>query len=108
METIMTADELRDALKAIGWKGSDLARKVGVGTSTVSRWLNGEPVPLWVDSYLAAMGEIARLHQTFILPTKPAASPAPANPNPAPLRGRAAALAKQIKAEPDLFAGKSD
>lgn len=106
MGTIMTADELRESLKAIGWKGSDLARKVGVGTSTVSRWLNGEPVPLWVDSYLAAMGEIARLHQTFILPTKQPAPPAPARESSAPLRGRAAALAKQIKAEPDLFGGK--
>lgn len=104
----MTADELREALKAIGWKGSDLARKVGVGTSTVSRWLNGEPVPLWVDSYLAAMGEIARLHQAFILPSKPAASPARARENPSPLRGRAAALAKQIKTDPDLFAGNND
>lgn len=102
----MTADELREALKAIGWKGSDLARKVGVGTSTVSRWLNGEPVPLWVDSYLAAMAEIARLHQSFILPTKPTTSPAPSRENAAPLRGRAAALAKQIKAEPDLFESK--
>lgn len=102
----MTADELRDTLKAIGWKGSDLARKVGVGTSTVSRWLNGEPVPLWLDSYLAAMGEIARLHRTFILPSKPTGPPAPARENPAPLRGRAAALAKQIKTEPDLFEGK--
>jgi transcriptional regulator with XRE-family HTH domain len=106
MGTIMTADELRASIKAIGWKGSDLARKVGVGTSTVSRWLNGEPVPLWVDSYLAAMGEIARLHQTFILPTKPTASPAAPRENTAPLRGRAAALVKQSKAEPDLFESK--
>lgn len=106
MGMMMTADELRDALKAIGWKGVDLARKTGVGQSTVSRWQNGEAIPLWVDSYLAAMNEIARLHQVFILPTKPAATPAPAKANPAPLRGRAAALAKQIKAEPDLFENK--
>ncbi len=32
--------------------------------------------------------------------------PAPARDNTAPLRGRAAALAKQIKADPDLFEGK--
>lgn len=106
MGTIMTADELREALKAIGWKGADLARKVGVGTSTVSRWLNGEPVPLWVDSYLAAMGEIARLHQTFILPIKPVISSAPPAKKTAPLHGRAAALAKRLKAEPDLFEAK--
>jgi len=102
----MTADELREALKSIGWKGSDLARKVGVGTSTVSRWLNGEPVPLWVDSYLAAMGEIARLHQAFILPAKPAAPSALPAKKTAPLHGRAATLAKQLKVEPDLFAQK--
>ncbi len=102
----MDAVELKKALTAIGWKGSDLARKVGVGTSTVSRWMNGDVIPPWVDAYLGAMGELDRLHRAFVRPVKPAAAPPPAPAEKPPRGGREAALAKRLKAEPDLFEGK--
>ncbi len=88
---------------AIGWKGSDLARKVGVGTSTVSRWMHGDAIPPWVDAYLGAMRELDRLHRAFVRPAKPAAAPPPAPAEKPPRVSRAAAMAKRLKAEPDLF-----
>lgn len=102
----MDADGLKVALKAIGWKGSDLARKVGVGTSTVSRWMNGDPIPPWVDAYLGAMGELDRLHRAFVRVGKPTRV-APDDDAPASEAGpsRAARTVQRIKSAPDLFTG---
>lgn len=102
----MDAVELKKALTAIGWKGSDLARKVGVGTSTVSRWMNGDAIPPWVDAYLGAMGELDRLHRVFVRPVKPAAAPPPAPAEKRLRVSRAAAMAKRLKAAHDLFDGE--
>lgn len=74
----MDKDELRQALVDLGWKQSDLARKLGVTTSTVSRWANGEPIPVWLAEYLRVMQEIDRLHRMYVKPSKPAKG----NPHP--------------------------
>lgn len=101
----MTGEEMRGALVELGWKQADLCRRIEMNKNTVSAWANSAP-PAWVSEYLGAMLAIDRLHRAFVRPAKPTASPA--NANPAPLRGRAAALAKQIKTAPDLFAGNND
>lgn len=99
----MTGEDMRGALVELGWKQADLCRRIEMNKNTVSAWANSAP-PAWVGEYLGAMLAIDRLHRAFVRPGKPAVSPAPTKPNPAPLRGRAAALVKQIKASPDLFA----
>ena len=72
----MTAEELKQALKALGWKQSDLARRVDVGDSTASHWATGEtPVPGPVAAYLGMAGEIDRLHRLYVRPIKPHAAP---------------------------------
>lgn len=68
----MTAEELRHALGALGWKQSELARRVGVGDTTVSRWIGGDPpVPEPVAAYLGLAMEIDRLHRQYVRPIKP-------------------------------------
>jgi transcriptional regulator with XRE-family HTH domain len=69
----MTAEELKQALKALGWKQSELARRVEVGDTTVSRWAAGDPpVPGPVAAYLGMALEIDRLHRQYVRPIKPA------------------------------------
>lgn len=38
----MTAKQLRQALRRLGWNQSVLAREVGVSEATISRWANGK------------------------------------------------------------------
>lgn len=72
----MTADELKQALKALGWKQSELARRVEVGDTTVSRWAAGDPpVPGPVAAYLGMALEIDRLYRQYVHPIKPAKAP---------------------------------
>lgn len=66
----MNTDELKVALKALGWKQSELARRVGVGDTTVSRWVGGDAVPAPVAAYLGIALEIDRLYQQFVVPPK--------------------------------------
>lgn len=66
----MNKDELRQALDALGWKQSELSRKLGVTTSTVSRWATGEPIPVWLGEYLRVMQELDRLHRLYVRPSK--------------------------------------
>lgn len=68
----MDKDELRQALDALGWKQSDLARKLEVSDTTVSRWANGEPIPRWLAEYLRVMQELDRLHRVYVKPPKSA------------------------------------
>lgn len=70
----MTPEAFTAALAAVGWKQSDFCRKAGLTPQTPSRWANGlNPIPAWVPAYLGAMGEIQRLHSTYVLPFKPSA-----------------------------------
>ena len=65
----MTPTEFMQALADIGWKQSDFCRKTGVDKNTPSRWVNGlTAIPKWVPAYLGAMGEIKRLHATYVKP----------------------------------------
>ena len=58
--------------EGLGWKQSELARKLGVTTSTVSRWATGEPIPVWLAEYLRVMQELDRLHRLYVRPPKAA------------------------------------
>jgi transcriptional regulator with XRE-family HTH domain len=66
----MNKEDLRQALDALGWKQSELSRKLGVTTSTVSRWATGEPIPVWLAEYLRVMQELDRLHRLYVRPPK--------------------------------------
>ena len=86
----MTAEELREALRTLGWKQSDLARRVGVGDTTVSRWMAGDPpVPEPVTAYLGLAMEIDRLHRQYVRPIKPTKAAAG--------EGRAQRLARELR-----------
>jgi len=96
----MNKDELKAALASLGWKQSDLARKLGVTDGAVSRWATGEPIPVWLAEYLGALQEIDRLHKLYVRPPKRAPKPvkesAPVEP-PAPrTETRAAAMARKL------------
>lgn len=67
----MDKDELRQALDSLGWKQSELARKLEVSDTTVSRWATGEPIPRWLAEYLGVMQELDRLHRVYVKPPKP-------------------------------------
>ena len=66
----MNTDQLKQALKALGWKQSELARRVGVGDTTVSRWVGGDAVPEPVAAYLGIALELDRLYKQFVVPPK--------------------------------------
>lgn len=68
----MTADELNQALKALGWKQVDLARRTGLGDEAVSRWSRGAvPVPAWVGAFLGMAQALHQVHQAYVAPIKP-------------------------------------
>lgn len=49
----MTGTELKNSLRSLGWKQSQLAERLGVDLATVSRWANGHlPVPQYASAYL--------------------------------------------------------
>lgn len=69
----MTPDEFSQALAALGWKQSDFCRMAGVNKSTPSRWMIGDsPIPDWVPRFLGMAQEVKRLHDTYVVPPKPA------------------------------------
>ena len=110
----MQADKLKASLKELGWKQSDLARKLSVKDATVSRWATGELIPPYVEQYLGVMLEIDRLHRLYIQPPKRervAATALDADNAGAPkVKGRAARRAKELKGvkESDLFPAGGD
>ena len=101
----MTGDELRAALAELGWKQSNLCRKVSMGKNTVSGWATNGP-PDWVAEYLGTLLAIERLHLAYVRPVKPAAAPAPAPAVKEKQMRRAANLVKKLR-DPDLFADVS-
>jgi hypothetical protein len=104
IEGAMTSDEMRRALVELGWKQADLCRRIEMNKNTVSAWATNGP-PAWVGEYLGAMLGIQRLYQAFVKPVKPAAAPPPAPAEKKPRVSRAAAMAKRLKVEPDMFSG---
>ena len=98
-EGSMDKDELRQALDALGWKQSELARKLGITAGAVSRWATGEPIPPWLAEYLRVMQELDRLHRQYVQPPRRVRVAAPAPDAGAPMvTGRAARMAKRVKA----------
>lgn len=66
----MTGAELRETLAGIGWKQSDLARKLGVHRNTVSTWIASEP-PKWAAEYVHLLAVVDGIHRHFVTPPKP-------------------------------------
>jgi ribosome-binding protein aMBF1 (putative translation factor) len=49
----MTPDQMRDALRYLGWSQAELARRVRVDPNTVSKWAQEKaPIPGTVAAYL--------------------------------------------------------
>lgn len=93
----MDKDELRQALDSLGWKQSELARKLGITAGAVSRWATGEPIPVWLAEYLRVMQELDRLHRVYVKPPKPVKDATPPAEPPAPrTKTRAAAMARTL------------
>jgi transcriptional regulator with XRE-family HTH domain len=58
----MTADELRAALRELGYTQRRLAHLMGVDNATVNRWCQGTlKVPRYVEAYIELERETARL-----------------------------------------------
>jgi transcriptional regulator with XRE-family HTH domain len=94
----MDKDELRQALDALGWKQSELARKLGMTAGAVSRWATGEPIPVWLAEYLRVMQELDRLHRVYVRPPKPVKETAlPVDASAPRTKTRAAAMARMLK-----------
>lgn len=71
----MTSDEFTAALAALGWKQSDLARRLELDKNTPSRWAHGHTaVPAWAAEYLRAMLALQRLHAEFVAVRRPGAA----------------------------------
>jgi len=57
----MTGDELKSFLKELGWRGSELARRVSASRNTVSRWVTGKTdIPGTVVAYVGIMLTLKR------------------------------------------------
>lgn len=71
----MTGDEFTAALTALGWKQSDLARRLELDKNTPSRWAHGHTaVPAWAGEYLRAMLALKQLHADFLEVRRPASA----------------------------------
>jgi transcriptional regulator with XRE-family HTH domain len=101
----MTASEYLEALQSLGWKQSDLCRRVDVSKNTASRWGQDGP-PRWVGEYLRVMMELDRLHRLYVRPPKIEKNePDDGDDAPSP-NGRAARLAKRLTADSAPDGGK--
>lgn len=93
----MDKDELRQALDSLGWKQSELARKLGITAGAVSRWATGEPIPVWLAEYLRVMQELDRLHRQYVRPPKPVKETAlPVDTSAPRTETRAAAMVRTL------------
>lgn len=61
----MTGEEFKAALKALGWKQADIARKMELHKNTVNAWASSGP-PQWAAEYVQAMLAISRLYDAFV------------------------------------------
>ena len=79
----MNGQEFKTALKAIGWKQADFARKMGVHRNSVGDWCGdtGTP-PAWAVSYLALLIRLKTLNLEFVEPPPPGGYDEP-TPDPA-------------------------
>jgi len=71
--TTLTADEFNQALRDLGWRQVDFARKTGVTPGAVNRWATGrDTAPLWATAYLGMAQDLAQLHSKYLAPVKAA------------------------------------
>jgi transcriptional regulator with XRE-family HTH domain len=61
----MTGDEFKAALRQIGWKQSDIARRMGLHRNTVNGWVSNG-APQWAAEYLRALLAIKGLNDAFV------------------------------------------
>lgn len=93
----MTTDKYLKALSSLGWKQSDLCRRIDVSKNTASRW-GQEGAPAWVGEYLGALLAIDAIHRQFVRPTKPPViSAEEENAGELPTDTRAAERVKRMK-----------
>ncbi|MCM1128793.1 MAG: helix-turn-helix domain-containing protein [Alistipes senegalensis] len=91
----MTGQELKEALKALGWKQTDMARKMGLHRQTVCGWVADAP-PSWAAEYIQAMLAISRLYDAFIKAPPRQRLQDPADDTP-PDDSRAASMAARLQ-----------
>ncbi len=92
----MNGNEYLEALQSLGWKQSDLCRRVDVSKNTASRWGQDGP-PRWVGEYLGVMLELDRLHRLFVRPPKAEKSEPDENEDAPSPNGRASRLANRLR-----------
>ena len=69
--TTLTPDQFNDALRELGWRQVDFARRTGVTPGAVNRWSTGkDTAPLWAVAYLGMAQDIAQLHARYLSPVK--------------------------------------
>lgn len=69
--TTLTPDQFNDALRELGWRQVDFARRTGVTPGAVNRWASGKDIaPLWAVAYLGMAQDIAQLHARYLSPVK--------------------------------------
>ena len=61
----MTGEEFKAALRQLGWKQADIARKMDMHRNTVNIWAASGP-PTWAAEYVQAMLAIKQLHEIFV------------------------------------------
>ncbi len=62
----MTGEELRDALKSVGWTQTMLAVKLGVGRDTVNTWATGKiKVPTYAIEYMRMVRLVMTINDAF-------------------------------------------
>jgi hypothetical protein len=60
----VTADELLAALSTLGWKRTDLKRRLGVHANTVTFWCHGRrSVPGYVEAYVGLALHVQRIER---------------------------------------------
>ena len=94
----MTASEYLEALQSLGWKQSDLCRRVDVSKNTASRWGQEGP-PAWVGEYLGVMLALDSLHKLYIRPPKQERGSAGSEIIKSVPTGRAARMVRKLEKE---------
>ena len=57
----MTSTELKQNLKTLGWSQAELARRIDVTPTAVSRWCRGRKVPGSVAKYVELAVSVKKL-----------------------------------------------
>ncbi|MCM1128426.1 MAG: helix-turn-helix transcriptional regulator [Alistipes senegalensis] len=91
----MTGEEFKAALKMLGWKQADIARKMDLHKNTVNAWASSG-APAWAAEYVQAMLAIKKLHDAFVKAPPRQRLQDPSDDTP-PDTSRAAGMAARLK-----------